>query len=322
MVAGAFLLMGLWGVFVPVSLGAKPAQMYKVERGLGYKAIGVALEKQGIIKNHGFFTLYALVSGSYNNLQAGNYNLSPSMSVADIIWKIAAGNVIKNTVTIIEGWNAQEIAQYLEDKKVVAKTDFLAEVKKDMSVDYDFLKDKPKKLNLEGYLFPDTYQLREETTSQILIKNMLDNFGKKLTPELRAEIAKQRKSIFEIVTMASILEKEVRSMEDKKTVSGILWKRIDGNIALGVDSTINYITGKSDASVTIKDTQIDSLYNTYKYRGLPLGPISNPGMDSILAAIYPTKSEYWYYLSAKETGKTIFSKTLEDHNAAAAKYLN
>ena len=121
--------------------------------------------------------------------------------------------------------------------------------------------------------------------------------------------------------MASILEKEVVSLHDKKIVAGILWKRIANGVPLQVDSTINYITQKNNASVSVKDTDIDSPYNTYKYSGLPKGPISNPGIDSIMAAIYPTKSQYWYYLSADGTGKTIFSQTLEEHAAAIAKYL-
>jgi len=321
LILGAFLLIVLWGIFVPYSLTAKPEMVYDLQRGLGYKAIGVALEKQGIIKNHAFFTLYALISGNYNNLQAGNYKISSSMSVADIIKKFAAGDIVKNSVTIVEGWNLQEIAQYLDDKKIAAKKDFIDETKKDWSQQYDFLNDKLKKLSLEGYLFPDTYELSKNPSSREIFQKMLDAFGGKLTPELRAEIAKQKKSIFEIVTMASILEKEVRSTEDKKTVSGILWKRLENNMGLEVDSTINYITGKNDPGVSVKDTQIDSPYNTYKYKGLPLGPISNPGMDSIIAAIHPIKSDWWYYLSVPKTGQTIFSKTLGEHNATAAKYL-
>jgi len=121
--------------------------------------------------------------------------------------------------------------------------------------------------------------------------------------------------------MASMIEKEVQTPEDKKMVSGILWKRITEGMPLQVDATVNYITGKHDKGVQIKDTVIDSPYNTYKYYGLPKGPISNPGMDSIQAAIYPQKSVYWYYLSATKTGETIFSKTLEEHNLAISKYL-
>jgi len=117
-----------------------------------------------------------------------------------------------------------------------------------------------------------------------------------------------------------LLEKEVKDFEEKKIVAGILWKRMENKIGLQVDATITYITGKKSVKVSKQETEIDSLYNTYKYRGLPLGPISNPGLESIEAAIYPQNSDYWYYLSTPE-GETIFSKTLEEHNIAKAKYL-
>ena len=121
--------------------------------------------------------------------------------------------------------------------------------------------------------------------------------------------------------MASLLEKEVKTLSDKKIVSGILWKRLNADMPLQLDSTVNFATGKSDASCSLKDTQINSPYNTYKCYGLPKGPISNPGIDSILAAIYPKSTDYWYYLSASGTGQTIFSKTLDEQNSAKVKYL-
>jgi UPF0755 protein len=331
----AIFLIGWWGIYIPYSLNAMPQITYGIQKGLGYKAIGIYLERQGIIKNHGFFTLYVLISGNYSKLQAGSYKVSPSMSVADIVKKIATGDVIKNKITIIEGWDLEDIGKYLETQKLYAKPafaqgssepseakkDFLDLTKKDFSGSFDFLKDKPKNLSLEGYIFPDTYEVLPEEKPEELLKNTLANFDKKLTTDLRQEIANQKKSIFQIITMASILEKEVKSLEDKKIVSGILWKRLESGIPLQVDATINYITDKNDSRVQIKDTKIDSPYNTYKYGGLPLGPICNPGMNSILAAIYPAESPYWYYLSANGSGKTIFSKTLEEHNIAVVKYL-
>ena len=148
---------------------------------------------------------------------------------------------------------------------------------------------------------------------------MLSNFERKMIPELKSQMQEKGKSVFEIITMASMLEKEVRSLEDKKIVSGILWKRMEAGMPLQIDATVNYITDKSDPGVSIKDTKIDSPYNTYKYPGLPKGPISNPGMDSIIAALEPIKTSYWFYLS---DGTTHFSKTLQEHAANKAKYLD
>lgn len=318
---GIICLFFVWQVYVPKSPSSASAITYEVKKGFGDEQIGKDLEKLGVIKSSLFFRLYVVGFGQHRKLQAGPYLVSPSMPVNAIVAKLVVGDVIKTNAVIIEGWNLKEISQYLEDKDYYDARDFLDEAKKDWSGEFSFLEDKPKKINLEGYVFPDTYRVYQDQTPDEFIKTILANFDKKLTQELRAEIALQKKSIFEIITMASIIEKEVRSQEDKKMVAGILWKRLENNMGLNVDSTINYITGNGHASVRIKDTKIDSPYNTYKYRGLPLGPISSPGMDSILASIYPTPSPYWYYLSADGTGATIFSKTLEEHNIAVAKYL-
>lgn len=315
-----FLLFGFM-VFVPKSFGKSSAVIFDVKKGMDSKKIAVDLQKEGLIKNNIFFRLYVILLNKYTKLQAGRYHISSSMSVAQIVKKMTSGDTIKDTATIIEGWNLQDMAKYLEDKKIYSSKEFLDFANSDFSYAFIFLSDKPKKLSLEGYLFPDTYEISLSENPEDFIKNMLENFDKKLTPDLRAEITKQKKSIFQIITMASLIEKEVKTLEDKKIVSGILWKRIKEGMPLQVDATVNYITGNNHPGVAIKDTKIDSPYNTYKYYGLPLGPISNPGLDSILASIYPIKSEHWYYLSDQKTGKTIFSKTLEEHNIAIYKHL-
>lgn len=315
-----FVAVFLFEVYLPKSFTKDSKLSYVLQKGSGYKEIAGDLKKQGVIKSPLFFEFFVLVSLNYSKLQAGQYELSPSMSIAEIVKKFVLGDVIKEKITIIEGWDTKDIAEYLESKKLYSGEDFLNMVKKDWSQDFEFLKDKPKNLNLEGYIFPDTYYVAENSTAEEFIRISLSNFNKKLSYDLKQEITKQKKSIFEIITMASMLEKEVESPEDKKIVSGILWKRIKEGIPLQVDATVNYVTGKNDVKVSIKDANIDSFYNTYKYYGLPLGPISNPGIESILAAIYPQESPYWYYLSADHNGQTIFSQTLEEHNIARAKY--
>lgn len=333
--AALFLLLA----FVPKSLTQSPAVFYSLQKGTGYKNIAEDLKRQKIINSPLFFKFYVLISGSYSKLQAGNYELSQSMSVAQIVKKFVKGDIVKNKITVIEGWSVKDIAKYLEEKNLYSAKDFLDLTIKDWNQDqstcktsarpstqnfecsgFPFLKDRPKNSSLEGYIFPDTYYVAENSSPKELLNSTLSNFDKKLSSDLREEIARQNKSIFKIITMASMLEKEVKTLEDKKIVSDILWKRIKEGIPLQIDATVNYVTGKSDAKVSIKDSQIDSMYNTYKYYGLPLGPISNPGMDSILAAIYPEESSYWYYLSADGNGQTIFSKTLDEHNEARLKY--
>ena len=149
---------------------------------------------------------------------------------------------------------------------------------------------------------------------------MLDNFDKKVTSDIRREIERQKKTLFEIITMASLIEKEVRTEEDRSVVSGILWKRLSIGMALQVDATIVYITGKNTTRISSEETKINSPYNTYRRPGLPPGPIANPGLSAIHAAIYPKESPYLYYLSTPD-GNTIFSRTLEEHNKAKSRYL-
>jgi UPF0755 protein len=305
-------------IYVPINPGSHETITYTAKKGMGDDEIAKDLQKLGIIRSNYFFRFYVVVSLQHSSLQAGDYNLSSRMSIYQIVKKMAQGDVIKNEVIILEGWDSRDIAKYLESKNICSQNHFIALTEKDYSNEFDFLADKPKDAGLEGYLFPDTYEIADGESCEDILLAILGNFGQKLTPVLRAEIKNQKKSIFDIAIMASMLEKEVRTLDEKKIVSGILWKRIAIGMPLQLDATINYITNKSDASVKIKDTKINSPYNTYKYIGLPKGPISNPGVDSITAAIYPKKTNYWYYLS---DGVTHFSETYAQHQAAAAKYL-
>lgn len=321
LIIAGFLLFGIYEIYIPKSFTSKEATLYAAQQGMGDEDIAAELKAQGIIKSNIFFELYVVLSGQHAKLQAGLYDVSPSMSIAAIVHKLVSGDVVKHKITIIEGWDVKDIATYMDKKGFYKSEEFIAAAKKDYSKEFDFLKSKPKNIGLEGYIFPDTYRVPAGVSAEDFIRMTLNNFGRKLTPELRQKIAADKHSIFQVVTMASILEKEVVSLQDKKTVAGILWKRLAAGMPLQVDSTVNYVTGKSDASATLADIKIDSLYNTYKYAGLPLGPISSPGAESLIAAAHPTKSEYWYYLSASGSGKTIFSRTFQEHKAAMSKYL-
>ena len=310
-------------------------KVFEVKKRESIFDIAKHLEEEGFIKNKYLFVCLTILRGKERQLKAGKYILSPSMTLQEILDILSKGKTPIVKITIPEGWNLKEIAQYLEEKGLCQKEEFFEIVgwqgvdyskeknlpqAQDFSNKFPFLKDKPKNVSLEGYLFPDTYFVKKTATCQEIVKMFLENFSKKLTPDLQEEIKKQKKTVFEIVTMASLLEKEVKTKEDKEIVAGILWKRLKAGIPLQVDATIAYITGRKTTKITFEELQIDSPYNTYKYSGLPLGPISNPGMESILAAIYSKQSNYWYYLSTPE-GKTIFSKTLSEHNKNRAKYL-
>jgi len=310
----------LWqGIYLAKNPAEKENKIFSIAKGESVFQIAKNLEEEELIKNRWYFDIYTFLKGKEKRLQAGEYLLSQSLNVAEIVKKIVSGQTAKEKITIIEGWNLNDTAKYLTEKGFSAE-EFLELTNKDFSGQFDFLKDKPKNLSLEGYLFPDTYEINKKEELEKLILKILENFEQKLNSQLKKDIFLQGKKIFEIVTMASLIEKEVQTLDDKKIVSGILWKRIKEGIPLQVDATITYITGQKTTKISIEDTQIDSSYNTYKNRGLPMGPISNPGIESIIAAIYPKESDYFYYLSTPE-GKTIFSKTLQEHNLAKAKYL-
>jgi len=311
----------IWqGIYFPKNSTSQEESIFLIEKGQGLKEISENLEKENLIKNRFFFKLYVFFNNKQNQLQVGGYSLNSSMNVPEITEKFISGEVAEIKITIPEGFTLKQIESKLTDLTNVPRM-FLGILRvEDFKSEFEFLKGASAELNLEGFLFPDTYHFSYLIKEEEIIGKMLNNFGKKLSPDLREEITRQKKSIFEIVIMASLLEKEVRSFEDKKLVSGILWKRLENGIHLQVDATITYITEKKTTKVLKEDLQIDSPYNTYKYSGLPIGPICNPGLESIKAAIYPEASNFWYYLS-KLDGETIFSRTLEEHNIAKAKYL-
>ncbi len=298
----ALFFLARFQIYAPLSINSEE-QIFRIESGDGLSRIASNLESQGFIRGDIFFNIYVYLEGEESALKAGDYLLSSSMSIKEIADKIIGGEAEGLKITIIEGWDIKDIAEYLLGLNICSEEEFLRVAEGN-----------------EGYLFPDTYRITSTASPSDLVGMMRDNFDKKLTSDLRAEIEKQGKTVFEIITMASIIEKEVITLEDKKLVSGILWKRIKIGMPLQSCATIAYITRKNSTKISVEETQIDSPYNTYKYTGLPIGPICNPSLDSIIAAIYPEDSNYLYYLSTPER-ETIFSRTFEEHNIAKAKYL-
>ena len=309
--------------------GIDQEKSFFIREGEGVSAIAKNLEKEKLINNDLFFQIYIFGSGNRPNLQAGHYLLNSAMTPYEISQKIINGETIKNTITIPEGWNLRNIAWYFEnngffqEEELFELVGFLAlktvdnEIPKEYN--FSFLESKPHNISLEGFIFPDTYELEKDFTLNDFIEKSLINFNKKIFNKLKEEIENSQYDTFEIITMASLLEKEVSNFQDKQIVAGILWKRLEDGMPLQVDATILYLTGKKN-EILKSDKDIDSPYNTYQYKGLPLGPICNPGFESVKATLNPKKTDYWYYLSTPE-GETIFSRTLEEHNIARNKYL-
>ncbi len=305
------------------------AVAFAVSPGESVDDIGRHLADAGLIGSTLYFKIYVRSHNQQTALQAGDYILKPSLSIrgiADILTNGQAEDK-ERTIKIIEGWDIGEIDDYLRKNDVVGDDEFslLTDSKignwKLEITKPNFLQDAPITANLEGYLFPDTYRIYNDATAEDIITKMLDNFGIKLTPQMRIDIAAQGKTIYNIVIMASIIEKEVRTEEDMKIVSGIFWDRIGNGQPLESCATLAYILGVDKKQYTLEDTEVNSPYNTYQNRGLPPGPICNPGLNAIKAAIYPEYTEFNYFLSRPDTGETVFSRTYEEHLRNKAKYL-
>lgn len=319
----------LWFVFQILNPVQLESTSFSISQGQSVNQISHNLEEQGIIKNSFAFRAYVLLKGIQAEFKAGDYELPSIINMKRLAEILASGQPTKEwQLTVPEGWSIKDIAFKLENlgqfqAEELFEATGIGQPKNKFNFDisvYNFFADKPPTANLEGYLFPDTYRYFTYASIDDVVRKMLNNFDNKITPELRDEIKNQNKTIFDIITLASIIEREVKLDKDRAIVSGILWKRLDAGIALQADSTINYVTGKNTPAVSAEDLQLDSLYNTYKYPGLPPGPICNPGLASIKAAIYPEQSNYWYFLTDKD-GNVHYAEDFEGHKENKAKYL-
>lgn len=308
----------------PSSSPKNPTELFVIERGLGVKQIAQLLDNGGYVKSSLGFRLYVWMFRLGGRLQAGEYHLPEKAGLSEIarILSQGVGAVTDREITIIEGWTKEEIAGYLEKEGVAPRADFLKIISSSVNfaADFEFLADTPVKAGLEGYLFPDTYRIPKGATAQDVVVKMLENFDRKFTPDLRAEVRRQGKTVFDVMRMASIIEAEVPHAKDRPLVADVLWKRLAIGMALQVDSSVNYVTGRGSRALSSVELETNSPYNTYKHKGFPPTPIGNPGLDAIHAAIFPKSSPYWYFLSDTE-GNTVFSKTYEEHREAKRRYL-
>lgn len=334
LIAVILIIAGLFywrGITTPAG-GQGQDILFMVEKGQSVNQISQNLYGAGLIKSKFNFEVYIWLTEQETKIKSGEYNLSPSLTIREIVKILAAGETLskERKITIIEGWNVDDINKHFKENNIISGSSFVdiakARIGKwEMGIGKlekpGFLNDAPPSASLEGYLFPDTYRVFKAATAEDIVKKMLGNFDNKLTDEMRNDIAKQGRTIYEIVTMASIIEKEVRTPEDMEIVSGIFWDRIKYGQPLESCATLAYILGVNKEQYSIEDTKIDSPYNTYRNPGLPPGPICNPGLNAIKAAIYPRYTEYNYFLNRQDTGETVFSKTLDEHNRNKARYL-
>ena len=313
----------LWFLTVVISGNElEEDKVFVIETGQGVNQISENLYEQEIIKSKFVFETWLWLKKSESRVLAGSYQLPKDISIRQLTNLLVVGpEQSQGTITLLEGWSRPFMAE-AADKVGLSEPEFLklTNSKLDWEDDYDFLADAPSSATLEGYIFPDTYYIDEYTSVEDLIIKCLNNFNRKLTEDLRDEAARQGKTIFEVITLASIIEREVPAYADKKMIADIFLKRLEVGIGLQSDATINFITGKKDPTPSLDDLAVESPYNTYKYRGLTPGPISSPGIDSIEAVLYPSSNPYYYFLTTPE-GEVIYSVDHDEHVANKNKYL-
>lgn len=318
-------------------------QAVEIESGASLKSIAQELKDEKLIQSSNLFILYAKNNNLQSKLQAGVYNLSQTMSIKNIVAKISQGQVNSQEISVklLEGWTSDQMGAYLEEQGIWGKEEWLDIVGWpqvdyrnnteypdliNYQEDYEFLESKADYYSLEGYLFPDTYKIYKDSEPQDLLIKMLNNFNKKLTSEMREDIKAQNRSIHEIVTMASLIEKEAtiknNDIEEAKIISGIFWDRIARGQALQSCASLAYILGEYKTVYSTEDTQIESPYNTYQNAGLPPTPVGNPGIAAIKAAIYPVYTEYNFFLSPVGSDETLFSATYSEHLQKKAQFID
>ena len=305
----AFAVFALVKIYRPAaSQGEK--KVFEVSSGAASSKVAADLARDELISRPLFFKIYVYASGNSGRLQAGRYELSRAMSIAQIAEAISSGAVTSDAVkfTVIEGWTVADIGAALEKKGLIKKIDFEKKNSKD-----------------EGYLFPDTYFIDPGESAEAIGKKMKQNFEKKAGPVGRDD-----------VILASIVEREVgrnvrrgerlaaaellKLQEERRLVAGVFQNRLKIGMPLQSDATVGYITGSGQSRATIEETRINSPYNTYKNTGLPPGPIASPGLLALEAALHPAETDYLYFVT-DEGGRAYFAKTLAEHEINKQKYL-
>lgn len=320
MIATASLLMiiilsfAFWYRLQLRPVGADRALNFEIQAGQSAGEIADRLESLQLIRSRSAFVIFVTSRGIRNKLQAGTYTLSPGQSTTVIAGILSKGAVSTDQLVVPEGFTLAKIIQ-LAAKKGIDEASMRAAIA--MPHSNGFLATKPATIDLEGYLFPDSYQVGRHTTAEQLVNAMLTDFDHRVGSDIRQAFSAQGLSLHQGITLASIVEKEVPSEVDRPIVAGIFMNRLAAKMPLESDVTVEYAATLYGVPF---DTKLDSHYNTYKYPGLPVGPVCNPGISAIIAAARPAKTDYLYFLAGKDR-KTHYARTFAEHEQNIQKYL-
>lgn len=307
-------------------IGGTQAVRFTVASGMTVEQVGDQLSEDGLIRSSLVFKIYMKLHGAEAGVQAGTFIFRPSMSVAEIAQVLRTGKSEEVALTIPEGWTVKDIDALLARRGLAASGAVLDCLTRCDFSTFDFLPAPSKNLaarggRLEGYLFPETYFVNEaEFVPKFFLERLLSTFRARVIQEYGDEIGASGYSLHEIITMASLVEAETRTDAERPVVAGILWKRLESGMTLGVDATVRYILEKPTQPLTQSDLEVQSPYNTRKFKGLPPGPVESPGLASIRAALRPQESPYWYYLHDSK-GAIHYATTNDEHNENKRRYL-
>lgn len=301
-------------LFLPPGQGAPPV-IVEFGPGAGFRHVAKALKEKGLIRDVRGFTLLAKIRRSTKSIQAGEYEFNDSMSPSSILERMEKGLVLKHPVTIPEGYNIRDIADLLEKKGLSRRERFL-----EKATDKKFLTaigiEGP---SAEGYLFPETYQFPKGLSEEAMIKHMFARFKEVVSDEMKTRAKARGLSLHEVVILASVVEKETGDPSERPMIARVFFNRLVRGIMLQSDPTTIYGIPNFNGNITRKDLLTYTPYNTYRITGLPVGPISNPGLASIKAVLCPDEGQFLYFVS-KNDGTHYFSKTLSEHNKAVYEY--
>jgi UPF0755 protein len=300
----------------PVSTSAEEVG-FTIKSGESTQDIGRRLEQDDLIKSSWVFVVYLNFKGQSSSLQAGDYELKRNYSMLEVIEVLTQGKISSGKITIPEGWTNKQIEEEVAKKGIDTKDGFDQVLSK--NYDYDFLKESPSG-DLQGFLFPETYFLSSRPDSTEVIGKMLKEFSLTADPKIKSGAGTNGLNYYEILTLASIVEREVTNSGDMKKVASVFINRLQNGMTLDSCATVEYVLGTKKRILSAEDIAIDSPYNTYKNAGLPPTPIANPGLTSIEAVLHPAETDYIFFFSGSD-GKTYFSKTQEEHEALKAQYL-
>lgn len=324
------LLTGFWGAMVLTWIviglfyyqGSRPAsedtqsRIFEVQPGTTLKQVARELSQQGLIKSPSAFQAIAYIQTKQKQVMVGEFSLSPSMLPSEILLRITSGKTVPHPITIPEGYRITEIAELLQSEGLADAKNFINHTQDKNLIQSLGISAE----NLEGYLFPETYHFSKFTPEIKIVRKMASTFKEQVfKPHILKSAKNSSLSWHEIITLASLIEKETGLDSERKIISSVFHNRLRKNMRLQTDPTVIYAIEKFDGNIRKRDLKIDSPYNTYRHKGLPPGPIANPGLKSIVAAISPIESNHLYFVS-RQDGSHHFSSTLTEHNQAVQKY--